>query len=90
MNDDEIAALQAQRREIQKWFAHPLTAKVLADNKEQQDLAVKAICDNEITDVATFFTHFSLIGHLRGLRRAFALVLDDLDEIDQNIKEKTE
>jgi hypothetical protein len=83
----EKAQKEMERDAIRAYLSHPITVKILEDNELQTQGVVAIICDNPVFDLATFFAHFEAVGHLRGLRRAKALIMDDLDEIEEQLKE---
>lgn len=89
MDANDQAKLQSAQYEIEKYLANPFTQRILEDSKKEQEQAVKLICDQPITDLESFFNLFQTIGHLRGLRRAEALLQNDLDEIKTELESAT-
>jgi hypothetical protein len=83
----EKTKLEMERDAILSYLDHPITKKILADNRSQEEEFVKLICDLEVVDIASFFAHFAATGHLRGLRRSRAIIMDDLEEIEEKLKE---
>lgn len=83
MDANDIPKIEAQRKVILDWLNHPLTQRLKTDNAEQIETLTKFVCDGEFDDVKAYFT---AVGHLRGLRRAFGIIQDDLDELDQELK----
>lgn len=88
--DAEIKKLVDERDHVIGWQNHPITQSIFADIQSQQEQLITMICDNTVNSIETLFGHFEAIGHLRGLRRAKALVLARLEEIDSEIKNLTE
>ena len=84
---DKQAELDNEMRAIEAYLDHPISRKIKTDNLEQQEALVEVICNIPIHDIESFFKHFEAVGHLRGLRRANAIVQDDLDEIKEKLKE---
>jgi len=84
MNDDRIAALESRKREIENWMKHPVTLLLVEDNKIEQEKLVSLITSGEFETHALYST---ATGHLRGLRRAFGVVEDELDGINRELKE---
>jgi len=84
MNDDRIAALESRKREIENWMKHPVTLILLEDNKIEQEKCVNLITSGDLETHALYST---TTGHLRGLRRAFGVVEDELDGIKREPKE---
>lgn len=84
MNDDVIAQLEQQKRQIEGWFNHPVTRMLKEDNATEQEKLVTLITSGEFEDIKTYTT---ATGHLRGLRRAFGVVEDELDSINNQLKE---
>lgn len=72
---------------IRAWQDHPITVRILHDNRAQQETLIDLLCNRSIVNIETFFGHFEAVGHLRGLRRLDAVVQDELDEIEQELKE---
>lgn len=83
MDATDIPRLQSERELIQKWLKHPITQRLHTDNAEQVEKLTKFVCEGEFADMKAYFT---AVGHLRGLRRAFGIVQDDLDELDEQLK----
>jgi hypothetical protein len=83
----ELNQLEGERIQIEEYLNHPITRKIVADNAEQQKALVDIICDGLIVDIESFFKHFQSVGHLRGLRRAQAIITDTLEEVTDKIKE---
>jgi hypothetical protein len=88
MDKDAIKLqLEGEMDQIRGYLDHPITKRIFADNDEQQEALVKIICDFPIMDLESFFKHFESVGHLRGLRRAKAIVTSELERIEQEIEE---
>lgn len=87
MDQDEQARLESAKREIEGYLNHPFTKRILQDNLEEQEGFIKLICNEPVTDIQRFFAHFEAVGHLRGLRRAHSLLQDNLDAIQDELKE---
>jgi hypothetical protein len=84
MNDDVIAQLESQKREFENWLNNPITKLLKEDNATEQEKLVRVITQGDFEDMKTYF---SATGHLRGLRRAFGVVEDELDSINHQLKE---
>jgi len=78
--------LTAEEVAIQTYLDHPITQKIFADNAEQQESLIDLILNRPVINVETFLAREQALGHLRGLRRAKSIILDDLDEIKEEIK----
>ena len=83
MDTNDIPIIQAKRQAILKWLNDPITKLVQVDNDEQKEKLTKFVCEGEFEDVKAYFT---AVGHLRGLRRGFGIVQDELDELDEQLK----
>lgn len=79
--------LENEQAQIENFLSHPVAVKILADNAEQQEMLLKMFIDNPIVDLRGLIDHFEQRGHLRGLRRAKALVEGSLEEIKDQLKE---
>ncbi len=84
--DAERNKLESDLRYVEAWQKHPITSDVLADNREEQEQTIKMLCDFPITNVETFFAHHSAVGYLRGLRRAAALVQENVEEFKTKLQ----
>lgn len=84
MNDDIIAQLESKKREFENWLKNPITLLLKEDNAAEQEKLVSIITSGEFEDIKTYST---ATGHLRGLRRAFGVVEDELDSINNQLKE---
>jgi hypothetical protein len=82
----ERQRLENEKRAIQQWLDHPITRKIITDNKEQQEALMPILVDHPIVDIESFFKHFEAVGHLRGLRRQSAIIKDDVEEIEEQLK----
>lgn len=82
----ERQRLENERNAIEQYLDHPISRKIFSDNKDQQERLVDTICNVPIVDLESFFKHFEAVGHLRGLRRAKALIMDDVEEIEAALK----
>lgn len=69
------------------YLDHPISRKWLADNANEQEKAVRLICNEPIDSIEAFFNHWQAVGHLRGLRRARSIIDDDLEEIKQQLED---
>jgi hypothetical protein len=83
----ERQRLENEQRTIEQYLDHPISRKIFGDNKDQQEALVNTITNVSITDLESFFKHFEAVGHLRGLRRSKALIQDDIEEIEAQLKE---
>jgi hypothetical protein len=85
--DERKAALENEQKITAAWLNHPLATSLLADFKAEEEGFVNLICERRIVDLATFFTHFEAVGHLRGLRYATQRIFERRDEIETELKE---
>lgn len=85
--DAERQKLEDEKGWINAYIEHPITVQVLQDSAEQQEKIIDLLCNQPISNMETFFAHFEAIGHLRGLRRAKAILLDKVDDIETQLKE---
>lgn len=83
----EKQRLENELRAIEQYLNHPISRKIFTDNEEQQQALINGILEVPVTDIESFFKRFEAIGHLRGLRRSKALVQDDIEEIESQLKE---
>lgn len=79
--------LETERDAIKGYLLHPFTQQIFQDSAEEQESIIALICENPISSIETFFSHFEAVGHLRGLRRSKSLVMDNLAVIEQQLKE---
>lgn len=85
--DAEKLQLDNEMKQIEQYLSHPISKRWITDNQQQQNALVNIICEMPIVDIKSFFDHFQAVGHLRGLRRAKALIDENLEEIKEQIKE---
>lgn len=85
--DTEKQQLEDEKAQIQGYLDQPLTKHWLNDNKEQQETVLKIITDHPIYDIEGVLKLLEARGHLRGLRRAEAMLVGGLEEIETKIKE---
>jgi hypothetical protein len=83
----ERQRLENEQRAIELYLDHPISRKIFGDNVDQQEALINTITNVPITDLESFFKHFEAVGHLRGLRRSKALIQDDIEEIEVQLKE---
>lgn len=83
----ELGKLQEQEILLKQWFNHPVTHKILSDAASQQESLTRLILEHPVINIETFLSREQALGHLRGLRRARAIVQGELDEVEQQIKE---
>lgn len=55
-------------RAVDAWLEAPITKAVMADVAVEIEKATHLLCDVPVTDIESFFAHFTAAGHLRGLR----------------------
>lgn len=84
--DKKAEQLTQEQAEVQTYLDHPITKKIFADNAEQQESLIDLILNRPVVNIETFLAREQALGHLRGLRRAKSIVLDDLEEIKQEIE----
>jgi uncharacterized protein (DUF2164 family) len=86
--DAERKQLQDEKAFIESWKSHALTASIFTTLREEEDVLVNVLCGGRtVHDTESFFTHFEAVGHLRGLRRARALIDERLEEIKEELKD---
>jgi len=85
----ERQRLESELKDIQRWLEHPVARKIFDDNKNGQESLIDTICNLPIDSIEAFFNHFQAIGHLRGLRRARALVDSDIADIQEQLEKYT-
>ncbi len=78
--------LEAEVVTIENYLNHPITKRIFADSVTEQDTLVKLILERPVTNFETFLAREQALGHLRGLRRARALVQDELEDIREELK----
>jgi hypothetical protein len=83
----ERQRLENEQRAIEQYLDHPISRKIFGDNRDQQESLINTITNVPITDLESFFKHFEAVGHLRGLRRSKALIQDDIEEIEAQLRE---
>lgn len=83
----ELGKLQEQEILLKQWFNHPVSQKILSDAASQQESLTRLILEHPVINIETFLSREQALGHLRGLRRARAIVQGELDEVEQQIKE---
>lgn len=83
----EKSRLDNEKRAIQAYLDHPISRKIFEDNETEQEKLINTLCNVPIDSIEAFFNHFEAVGHLRGLRRAMSLVKDDIEEVEQQLKE---
>ena len=83
--DAELKKLEDERDYIREYLSHPITAGVLADGAVEQEKAINMICNVPVDSLGAFFSHFELVGHLRGLRRMSSLFQDQLADVEEKI-----
>ena len=85
--DVEKQKLEDEKRNVQVWLKNPITVALLQDNLEEQEKAINLLTNVPVTNIETFFAHFEVVGHLRGLRQGLATVPSMLAEIEAKLKE---
>lgn len=88
--DAEKQKLIDEQMFIQQWLDHPVTRAVLDDNKEQQENAVKIICQESVSSFGSACALLEAKGHLRGLRRFMSTVDEQLEIVKEKLKELNE
>jgi hypothetical protein len=81
------SALENEVRAIEAYLGHPISKRIFADSQTEQESLIRLILDISVTNIETFLAREQALGHLRGLRRARAIVDDDLEDIKQKLKE---
>lgn len=72
---------------VEAYLAHPITKAVFDDSTNEQEKIIQLLTNVPINNIESFFAHFEAIGHLRGLRRGKAIILDKLEEVKDQLKE---
>lgn len=85
--DAKRAELESQKLGLENYLQHPVTVEVIRDLDEQSERLVRQLCNEPIRDIESFFNHFESVGHLRGLRRAKALLTTNLENIKEELGE---
>lgn len=88
--DAEKQKLIDARAYIAAWEDNPITRDLLQDNKEQQETAIRLICESEVHDLGSLCALLVAQGHLRGLRRFMSLVQENKESVEEQIKELNE
>lgn len=83
----ERQRLENELRAIEQYLDHPITREILADNKTEQEKAIRLLTNEPIESIEAFFNHFEAVGHLRGLRRAKSIVDDSIEDIKVQLKD---
>lgn len=86
-SDAERKKLEDEKAYILGWRNHPISLQVFEDSKNEQHALIELITNNPINSFEAFFAHFEAVGHLRGLRRAEAIVKDKLEEVQEQLKD---
>lgn len=85
--DSDKKQLEDERDLLRGYLENPISVQLLKDNKEQQDSVLNIIVNHPIDDLRGVLALLEARGHLRGLRRAEAMLVGGLEEIEQKIKE---
>lgn len=85
--DAERKQLEDSAQIIAAYKAHAITSEFERDDKERENMLLRTICELPITDLESFFTHFTAVGELQGLRRRSAMLPGKLEEIKDRLKE---
>lgn len=83
----EQQQIENEIKYLEDWKTHPITKELLEDNIAEQDALVNLICEKQIYNLETFFSHFEAVGHLRGLRRLTRAVDVKLEELKSTLAE---
>jgi len=83
----EREKLENERAEIEQYLDHPISREIISDNREKQDEMVRVLCNINVTDIESFFRHFTAVGVLKGLRQHQAIIDGNLQEIKRRIEE---
>lgn len=73
--------------EIQQYLNHPVTQHVKLDLAEQEESLMDTLLNVPVTDIESLIKHFEARGHLRGLKRSRAVVAEELEEVEEKLKE---
>lgn len=83
----ETNKLEDQKKFIDAWVKHPITAELVQKNQDHERALVGILCTHEISNIETFFTHFAIIGELRALRRLPIMLAGMREDIESKLKE---
>lgn len=83
----EQQVLENEQKAIEMYLDHPISRRIFADNASEQETCINLILERPVINVETFLAREQALGHLRGLRRAKAILQDDLEEIKEKLKE---
>lgn len=79
--------LENQQAALEQYLQHPVTREVLKDLDQQADILLQQILEVPVMDVESFFKREQSLGHLRGLRRTKARVMENLEDVKEQLKE---
>lgn len=79
--------LENQQAALETYLSHPVTREVLRDNDEQSEALITQILEIPVTDLESFLKREQAFGHLRGLRRTKARVMENLEDVKEKLKE---
>lgn len=68
-------------------LATPEIQAVAEALNEQEEAAIKLVCEHDIVDMRTFFAHFSTCGLLEGIRFAQRQLTAKRDELQDKLEE---
>lgn len=79
--------LEKELAELETLFASAPMQILRQDLQEQEESLINLLCNTQITDIGTFFSHFEAVGHLRGIRQTKATFVGAIEEIKQKLSE---
>ncbi len=74
-------------KEVEQYLNHPITKAIIEDSKQLQNAMLSMILEDPVTGIESFLNREQLLGHLRGLRRAEALMQTKVAEIREKLEE---
>ena len=83
----DTKTLEDQKTLLLQWRDHPFTKELFQANAEAQNSMIELLCSAEVTNMETFFAHFTAVGHLRGLRQLPNAFNETLADINAKINE---
>lgn len=87
--DSDVAKqkLEDEKRVLEHWLKDSVTKELFSINQDEQDSAINLLCNVPVTSLETFFAHFEVVGHLRGLRSIRNEVQGNLERINAELKQ---
>lgn len=89
-SDAEIQKAQDELDYVLGWIDHPLTKEFRKDLQEGIKDFTSKVCGMPITNMASFFAHFEMTGHLHGFTAIDQMIDLRVQEQRQKLKEAQE